>query len=50
MTMWQTFECPECGDVEDIDTEEMTSVTVYPCNRCGVPLELIDAETAGESK
>jgi len=50
MTMWQTFECQECGDVEDIDTEEMTSVTIYPCKRCGASLELVDAELTGSNK
>ena len=37
---WVTFECPECGDVEEIDVAEMRpGVTVYPCKICGEPLE-----------
>ena len=39
---WRIFECPECGDVEDIDIAEMLVVTVYPCKCCGTPLEMID--------
>ncbi len=37
---WETFECPECGDVEDIDTAEGDGP--YPC-ACGCAnLESID--------
>ena len=41
---WRTFECEECGDVEDIDIVGMTAVTIYPCQHCGAPLTMIDDE------
>ena len=45
MDDWRTFECPDCGDVEDIDIADATGVTVYPCKVCGAPLELIDGHS-----
>jgi hypothetical protein len=34
----------ECGDVEDINIEGASSVTKYPCKKCGAILEMIDEE------
>ena len=45
MPEWMTFECPECGDVEDIDVvDAIPGVTIYPCKVCGETLKLVEEE------
>lgn len=36
---WQTFECPECGHVEDIDIAALMPNLTVACEVCGEPLE-----------
>lgn len=36
---WTTFECPNCGEVEDID---MAATTKFKCQRCGADMDMID--------
>lgn len=43
MNQWRTFECTECGEVEDIDVSEALAA---PACECGGALECIDGENA----